>query len=142
MTNTNCEKQGLKRLSFAAMGDNLLKKFVLQKIHRDIQNQVKKLKETKTKKKFKATSAKKQYPRQVISKEPPHDKTNKVTCAHSKDPGQPAASCALCAFWVVKDPVLLHANLQTEYARKIRERLQLAYRIANSYQTGRMPRLI
>ena len=53
-------------------------------------------------------------------KEPAHDKTNKMAGAPSEDSDQPG----LCAQWVAKDPCFLHAESK------------------DSYQTGRMPRLI
>ena len=61
--------------------------------------------------------------------EPVHDKTNKIACAPNEDSDQPGASTqsdqsSLCALWVAKDPMLLHADIE------------------DSDQTGRMPRLI
>ena len=58
--------------------------------------------------------------------EPPHDKTNKTAYAPSKDsdqPGHPLQS-SLCAQWVAKDPIFLHAISE------------------DSDQTVRVPRLI
>ena len=56
-------------------------------------------------------------------------KTNKMTCAPSKDsdqPGQPPVwwKSSLCILWVAKDPVLVYGDSE------------------DSDQTGRMPRLI
>ena len=76
-----------------------------------------------------------------MSFEPPHDKTNKMTCAPSEDSDQPGhktnkMTCApnedsdqpgqssQCAQWVAEDPMLLHADSE------------------DSDQTGQMPRLI
>ena len=54
----------------------------------------------------------------------PHDKTNKMTSAPSEDSGQPEHPPRLCAQWVTKDPMFLHADSK------------------DSDQTGQMPRLI
>ena len=64
-----------------------------------------------------------------ITNEPPHDKTNIITCAPSEDSDQPVhppslIKSLLCAQWVATDPSFLHADSE------------------DSDQTGRMPRLI
>ena len=57
--------------------------------------------------------------------EPMHDKINKMTCAPSEDrSARASAKSSLCAQWVAKDPMLLHADNE------------------DSDQTGWMPRLI
>ena len=61
--------------------------------------------------------------------EPPHDKTNKMVCAPSKDSDQSGHPPSLirvfaCTQWEAKDPSFLHADSE------------------DSDQTGQMPRLI
>ena len=56
----------------------------------------------------------------VFTFEPPHDKTNEMACAPSKDSDQPGQ----CAQWVAKGPSFLHADSD------------------DSDQNWRMPRLI
>ena len=61
----------------------------------------------------------------LSANEPPHDKTNKMTCAPNKDSDQPGyPEPLLCTQWVAKDPTFLHADSE------------------DCDQTGRMPRLI
>ena len=66
---------------------------------------------------------------QILSVEPVHDKTNKITCAPSKDSEQPGHTPRLIRvfamlFWVAKDTMFLNADSE------------------DSDQVGRMPRLI
>ena len=56
--------------------------------------------------------------------ERPQDKTNKMTCAPSKDSDQPGHQSSLCTQKVVKGPMFLHADSK------------------DSDQAGRMPRQI
>ena len=60
----------------------------------------------------------------TITNEPPHDKTNIMTCVPSEDTDQPVHPPSLCAQWAANDPSFLHAESE------------------DSDQTGRMPRLI
>ena len=62
----------------------------------------------------------------AISNEPQHSKTNKMTCATSKDsdqPGNPPSLAIACAQWIAKDVRLLRADSEDD-------------------QTGRLPILI
>ena len=50
---------------------------------------------------------------QLKNLESQHNKTNKMTCAHSEESDQPGHSPSqslLCTQWVAKDPVFLHAD--------------------------------
>ena len=64
----------------------------------------------------------------VKMEQPPHDKTNKMTCAQQKLRSAWASTQSdqslLCTQWVAKDPRFLHADSE------------------DSDQTGRMPKLI
>ena len=62
------------------------------------------------------THSHKQHMHFCIKFVPPHDKTNKMTCAPSEDSDQPwhppslIQSLSLCAQWEAKDPRFLHAD--------------------------------
>ena len=68
------------------------------------------------------------YCHRKLQNEPPHDKTNKMTCAPSEasdQPGHPPSLISpLCSQWVAKDPSFLYADSE------------------DPDQSGRMPRLI